>query len=287
MKKTLRVLYPQWQGGVNPDYVFGAQLMQHILPPSAEHEQVEIPVDKNFDKPLIKVDGIDGGDVLLNQMNAYRKILSEKKPDRLITIGGDCSVSQVPFDYLHGIYGSELGILWLDAHPDISDVSDSSHLHELVLGNLMGRSPDSPITQVSYPFQIGKLMMGGLIEEDLRPMDRAIKELGATIVSPEELEKGSEQVLDWINQNGIKYMTIHWDVDVLSPDAYRSTYSAQPYTRVEDFSAAVGRMKFGTIERLMRDISDLAEIVGLSIAEHMPYDAMNMRGVLSKMSLFH
>ena len=37
-QKTLRLTYPQWQGGVNPNYVFGADLIAAIAPSSTTDE---------------------------------------------------------------------------------------------------------------------------------------------------------------------------------------------------------------------------------------------------------
>lgn len=48
-KKTLRMVFPQWQGGVNSDYVFGSELLSHIAPLGTSDETVEIKVDRNFD----------------------------------------------------------------------------------------------------------------------------------------------------------------------------------------------------------------------------------------------
>ncbi len=31
-------------------------------------------------------------------------VIEKAKPDKIITIGGNCIVSQASFDYLHGIY---------------------------------------------------------------------------------------------------------------------------------------------------------------------------------------
>ncbi|MCI9127944.1 MAG: hypothetical protein HFG28_12330 [Eubacterium sp.] len=40
--------------------------------------------------------------------------------------------------------------------------------------------------------------MDRLVEESLRPMDMACKELDLKIAAPEELEKDSKPVMDWI-----------------------------------------------------------------------------------------
>ena len=134
MKKTLRLTYPQWQGGMNPDYVFGAELLERIAPPSATAEHAAVTVNRIFDLKETQLDGIDCGLSLLEQKKQAEKILQEKQPDKVIVFGGDCAVTQAPFDYLSGKYGNKIGLLWLDAHPDCSTVKESSHLHEMVMG---------------------------------------------------------------------------------------------------------------------------------------------------------
>ncbi len=67
------------------------------------------------------------------------QLIAAAKPDRIITIGGNCIVSQAPFDYLHGIYDN-VGIIRIDAHPDVSTVRDGyPNAHAMVIGSLMGK----------------------------------------------------------------------------------------------------------------------------------------------------
>ena len=212
--------------------------------------------------------------------------MQEKQPDKVIVFGGDCAVTQVPFDYLSGKYGNKIGLLWLDAHPDCSTVKESSHLHEMVMGNLIGLSPLSKITAVQHPYEVKRVLLAGVIEESLRPMDMACKEKGIRILSPEILKESSDEILTWISETGIEYVAVHWDLDVLHPSDFRSIYPAEPYTDPQDFPAAVGRMKLSEIVRVLNDISKKAEIVGLSITEHLPWDAFNLRKSLKAISIF-
>lgn len=286
MKKTLRLTYPQWQGGMNPDYVFGAELLEQIAPPSATAEHATVTVNRIFDLKESQLDGIDCGLSLLEQEKQAEKILQEKQPDKIIVFGGDCAVTQVPFDYLSGKYGNKIGLLWLDAHPDCSTVKESSHLHEMVMGNLIGLSPFSEITAVQHPYEAKRVLLAGVIEESLRPMDMACKEKEIRIVSPENLKESSDEILAWISETGIEYVAVHWDLDVLHPADFRSIYPAEPYTNPQEFPAAVGRMKLSEIVRILNDISKKAEIVGLSITEHLPWDAFNLRKSLKAISIF-
>lgn len=45
-KQTLRLTCPQWQGGVNPNYVFGAELLSFIAPPSTTDKSITICIKK-------------------------------------------------------------------------------------------------------------------------------------------------------------------------------------------------------------------------------------------------
>lgn len=285
MKKTLRLTYPQWQGGMNPDYVFGAELLELIAPPGSSAERAVISVNRDFHLQQ-QTDGVDCGTMLLEQAREAERILQEKQPDRVIVFGGDCAVTQVPFDYLSGIYGDEIGLLWLDAHPDCSTVRESPHLHEMVMGNLIGLSPDSEITAVKHPYAADRVLLAGLIEEALRPMDMACRQKGIPVVSPESLKKDSKEVLSWIEETKIRYVAVHWDLDVLSPSDFRSIYPAEPYTDPQEFRAAVGRMKLTEITKLLCDISEKTEIVGLSMTEHLPWDAFRLRKALSGIPIF-
>ena len=156
----------------------------------------------------------------------------------------------------------------------------------MVLGNLLNNSPEAELTSVSYPYAPQKVLLAGIIEERLRPMDMACKELALAMASPEELAAGSQKVLSWIEREGIQFVAVHWDLDVLSPDDFRSIYPAEPYTDPSLFPAAVGRMKLKEIVRLLTDVSEKAEIVGMSITEHLPWDAFRLRDALSQIHIF-
>lgn len=64
--------------------------------------------------------GISSRRVILKQTKAALEKLREKAPDRIVTLGGDCSVSVVPFTYLAEKYPGEVAIVWIDAHPDVN-----------------------------------------------------------------------------------------------------------------------------------------------------------------------
>lgn len=286
MSKTLRLVFPQWQGGNNPNYVFGSELLSHIVPQSNKAETIRVAVEKDFSQELPLENGVIGESGLLEQLAEAERILVEKAPEKVITLGGDCSISQAPFDYLHGRYPESLGILWLDAHSDMSTIKDSTRGHMMVLGNLLGHGAPQFAEKVQYPFKVEQVMLAGLKYEELRPCDHQVDDLKMNYLTPAELAEDSQLLIEWINQNQFKQLAIHFDLDVLSPQDFRSINPGKPYLDLEKFPAPIGTMTLDQIGRIIQDVSEKTEIVGFSIGEHLPWDAINLRRTLESVEIF-
>lgn len=114
---TIRLRYPEWRGGVNRNYVIGERVMDVIVPAREHTRTIDVPVDTDFDQPNDMLDGFDYGRALLETTRAATRLLEDVDAARMLTIGGDCSVSQAPFAYLAHRYGDGFGVLWIDAHP--------------------------------------------------------------------------------------------------------------------------------------------------------------------------
>ena len=48
-KKTLRLTFPEWQGGINPPYYAGSHILDLIAPKGNNLECAEVPVKTNFE----------------------------------------------------------------------------------------------------------------------------------------------------------------------------------------------------------------------------------------------
>lgn len=130
--KTLRLIYPQWQGGdiarwipeikdtaeAARGYVLGSMLLD-FLAPDCGHDKVTVPVTTQPGERKV-TDGVLDRDDIAAQTKAAMDILRVKRPDRIVTLGGECSVSVVPFTYLFDRYGGDVAMVWVDAHPDIT-----------------------------------------------------------------------------------------------------------------------------------------------------------------------
>ena len=128
---TLRLIYPQWQGGIvdhwMPDipaddasrgYYLGAQLLNFLAPESSQ-KTAEVPFSLDInDRKTEK--GVSARNVILKQTKAALEIIRENAPEKIVTLGGECSVSVVPCTYLAAKYPDDVAIVWIDAHPDIN-----------------------------------------------------------------------------------------------------------------------------------------------------------------------
>lgn len=283
--KTVRLVYPQWQGGVNPNYAIGSEILNLVLPKGKNTETLEVPVDKNFDKEIELKDGINEQTNILKQLQCAFNMLETKNPDKVITLGGDCSVSQPAFDYLHGKYPEKTCIVWLDAHPDISTPKDFEHEHAMILGNLLGDGAPNCSKIVKNKFKYDEVMYGGLIHKKLLPYEeKYLKEKNLKYAVPEDLKENSNKITNWIKENGFKQVLVHLDLDVLSPTQFRSLLCNEPNLPTPDY--AIGEMNLKDIVRIIVDISKTAKLVGFSIAEYMPWDIINMRKEFSKIDIF-
>lgn len=282
-KKILRLEWPRWQGGMNPNYIIGEKVLEAIVPESSNAITRKISCPDSGRKGSV----IDEQEALVEQNAAALKLLNEIEPDSVVVLGGDCSVSQVPFAWLHKKYGKNFGVIWMDAHPDISRIGQTRHLHEMPVANLLGLNQEAAVSRIEDPMNPDHILYAGLIKEDLRPMDQAALDLHIAILSPEQLRENPDTVTDWIRKNHIEYTAVHWDLDVLSPYDFYSIYPNQPGTAIKDFPAAVGRLSLQQAGNLLLQIQKASNLVGLTIAEHLPWDAIRLHDLFVKLEIMH
>ncbi|MHC8306376.1 arginase family protein [Pseudomonas sp. PB3P13] len=281
---TLRLLFPQWQGGNNPPYHFGAQLLSWLAP-APSGPVAEVTVDAPTDEPLPLENGILGRGALLKQMRNARALIDQHAPDRVVILGGDCLVDLAPFAYLNERYDGDLAVLWVDAHPDVLTPHDFSNAHAMVLGNLLGEGDAEFADAVKRPLKPQNVMYVGL--QATTPVETAlIERLGLSKASPAELAVSSEPILRWFRSTGAKHLAIHLDLDVLDPHFFRSLLFANPLTPAGTFDGiAQGKMTITDMVRVLADVAAIADVVGIGIAEHLPWDALALKNMLKDLPL--
>lgn len=283
---TLRLIMPQWQGGDNPNAYFGSKLLAWLAPTS-EWPTVDVPVPEYDGTPSAIDNGVRHRGALLKQLDSATSLIEARRPDKVVVFGGDCLTDQAPIAYLNQRYGGKLGVLWVDAHPDIKTPNDSPNAHTMVLGNLLGGGDPEFASRVKVPLDPTRVLFAGLRSDRLTDQEQGvIDRFRLGIVHTEDLDQDSNAILDWIRANDIRHLAIHFDLDVLSPTAFRSTFFGEPEPEVDPIEAyPAGTMSFRVLARLLKDVHENTTIVGLAITEHLPWDAINLRNLLMQIPI--
>lgn len=281
--KTIRLVYPDYIGGGGLEtYYYGAKLLPHILPENNNHEIYHVEIEKPNGSKKEIYNGIYGGKEVAEDIKKAKLVLKNANPDRIITIGGDCVVSQAPFDYLHGKYDN-LGIIWIDAH---SDVGDSEHKYPeangVVLKCLLGKGEkiftdllENGNFEGEQIFYLGLQCAAKYQRDFLESMGINCKIQHRDFPSNEELTaflRKYENIL------------IHLDIDVLDPEFFHSTYFANK--NLLSVSSVTGKMKLDELKEKLQLIDSESNIVGLTIAEFLPFEAESLNKMFGSMTIF-
>lgn len=284
---TIRLVYPQWQGGniaqwipevSNPDlasrgYYLGAQLLD-FLAPETTHKTFTVPVRTATEERIV-ADGVMDRDIIAEQTAAAISILNVEQPGKIVTLGGECSVSVVPFTYLAAKYPDDVAVIWIDAHPDITLPGDVyPAYHAMAVTALMGDGNEKIVGQLPAKIDASKILFVGLRDWERDEIKERQKRYGIKHLVPEETKLNSDKVIEWLRSTGVSKVMVHFDMDVLDPN---------------EIIAAVGVVPNGmTIAEVVRVINDIAkekELVGLTVAEAMPRTAIRIKEMLDKLPL--
>lgn len=288
MKKTLRLIYPDWAAGRFPEYVFGARLLDFLAPEGTNMVRAEVPVDMDFTTPLVEEEGIIARSASKKNLQNAVRIIEENQPDRIVTFGGNCLVSQAPMDYLNGKYKDSFGLLWMDSHPDCSDPSFYNIENAMVLGNLIGQGDPDFAKEVKNILKPTQVLYAGLKKEQLLTEEKRIIDCNhIQIIEPQELVKEPEKILEWMEIQKVRHIGIHLDVDVLNPAWFHAQLPANPKKNEMEISEFVGELNLDQVGEVIARASEKAELVGLSISEHTPWDAINLHNFMKKLSIFN
>lgn len=285
--RTIRLIYPQWQGGniahwitevkdseqASRGYYLGAQLLNFLAPDNGQ-DTYTVPVATDIVERKV-TDGVMDKEAIVAQTRAALDILNVQKPDKIVTLGGECSVSVVPFTYLSKKYKGDVAMIWIDAHPDITLPGDIyPGYHAMAAAGCMGAGDKQIISELPSRIDPSKILFVGLRDWERDEIKERQKQYGIKHLTPEDVRKDSSAVLEWLESCGASKAVIHFDMDVLDP---------------AEIIAAVGvvpdGMKIAEAVRVINDIAKKREIVGLTVAEPMPRTAMRIKDMLSRLPL--
>lgn len=283
---TIRLVYPQWQGGdithwideiedkalAARGYVLGARLLD-VLAPANGQETLVVPVD-TATAPRVVTDGVLDRAPILRQTRAALAMLEARAPTRIVTLGGDCSASVAPFTWLAAHTQEPLALLWLDAHPDITLPGDPyPGWHAMALAACLGHGDPTLLRALPAKLPAERTLLAGLCDwerEEIRARQRA---LGLRHIPPEALLDGPAPVLDALRTTGARKLLVHLDLDVLDPAEIRLAVGVS------------GKLTLAALTRLMAAIGQDFDVVGLTVAEPMPRDALRLQRLLAALPL--
>ena len=280
--KTIRLLYPDYVSGGLETYYFGANLLAHILPENESQPLLRVDIAPPDGRERRVTDGIYAKDEVIAGIKSAMSVIEEAKPDRIITIGGNCVVSQASFDYLHGLY-ENTGIIWIDAHPDVSMVKDNyPNAHAMVLGSLMGYG-DSSLSDLmkNRKFRADEILYVGL--QGLHDYQgKFLKDMGVDFKVQTDEFVSDDEIRAFMKR--FDHVLVHLDIDVLDASLFHSTYFANK-DLVGDGSGS-GRMTMEKLTDVLKCIADSSNIVGLTIAEYLPFDEHKLHNMFSEINIF-
>lgn len=285
--KTIRLIYPQWQGGdiaqwitevkdpeeASRGYYLGAQLLNFLAPDSGQ-ETLTVPVSTEIIERR-KTDGILDRDIIVKQTKAALDMLRVSNPDKIVTLGGECSVSVVPFTYLAEKYKDDVAVIWIDAHPDITLPGDVySGFHAMAVTACMGKGDKEILSELPAKIAPSKILFVGLRDWERDEIKVRQKQYGIKHLTSEDVAQNSEAIHEWLKLCGTSRVLIHFDMDVLDPAEI-----------IAAVGVVSGGMKLAEVVRVINDIAKEKEVVGLTVAEPMPRIAIRMKEMLNQLPL--
>ena len=81
----------------------------------------------------------------------------------------------------------------------------------------------------------------------------------------------------------LKHVSVHFDIDVLDPAHFHSTYFANP--QLTGDGSGGGRMRIAEIENILAAVAAASSFAGLTIAEYLPCDEERLAGLFARLGV--
>ena len=287
MDNTIRLIYPQWQGGdiaswipkipaedSSRGYYLGAMLLD-FLAPETEMRTFTVPVSTEYHERKV-TDGITDKEIIIKQTKAALDILNVADADKIVTLGGECSVSVPVFTWLNKKYADDVAVVWFDQHPDVTLPTDEyTGYHAMALTACMGMGDKDIIELLPSKISSKNICLAGIRDYEHPYIEERVNELGLARFTDKELSEDSTCLSNWIRSTGKSKVLVHFDMDVLDP--------ADIVTAVADTTQ--GGLKLQEMVRIINEIANEFDLVSLTVAEPMPRIAIRLKKMLSSLPL--
>jgi arginase len=242
------VVVPQWQGSVSAramSHADGAAAIQGDLPASATIV-VEVPVEAGESLGT----GVHRYSTLVRVRELTAQALSQAGGTPIM-IGGDCgaALAAVEFAAAPGRAdaagdpsgGSDLAVLWLDAHPDLNSPSSSPSgaFNGMVLRAIAGEGAEGLALEGDERVPASRIVLAGV-----RAIDDGeqafIDAEGMTVLGVDEFADPGAAIRA-IAATGATRVYVHVDLDVLDPSAISGLSYPLPFGAEPDSLVALVR----------------------------------------------
>lgn len=296
---TLKLIYSQWQGGIIAQwfkdldtkeaakgYILGAQILDLLttqINANLDKNTAIVPISTDYtmdkDGERVVQEGIVDKFILQEQTKKAFEILRAKNPAKILTLGGECAASVAPFSFLAQRYKDEVALIWVDAHPDLGVAGDAFYkgYHAMAVSALVGDDELSKAFALPASIKPSKVLFVGLNSNEAEHYNARRENLGIASISGKDIVENEAKAIDeiraWLAQSGAKKALIHLDLDVLNPK--------ELYIAVGD----TGVLSIANVINAINAVSANTEVVGLSVAEHLPKAQIKLKEMLKNLPL--
>jgi arginase len=251
-------------------YAVGARVLEALLPPhDGPTEVVPVPATEQPSRG-----GIESREAVRESLEAAQAAIARHDVEGILTLGGECSVSVAPFSALAERYGEDLAVVWIDAHPDAdTPATGYDGYHAMAASLLMGHGDQEFLDLLPATVPAERFAFAGLHSGE----DDALANLavwGPEVFGPNALRESSAPLLEWLARTGASRVAIHLDVDVVDSDEV-----------VLGLGQVPGGLSSAQVHRVIADLGAQAQIVGLTLAEYVPRQAIALGGMLRGLPL--
>lgn len=286
--RTLRLIWPQWQGAGRDNvaallpefppavarhgYAIGSRVLEAVLP---DHDGPTEIVPVKMEEPGEgSTAGIESRSAILDSLTAAQEAIARHDVDRILTLGGECAVSVAPFAALADRHGEDLAVVWIDAHPD-TDTPETGYdgFHAMAASVLTGHGDREILDRLPATIDPARFAYAGLHAGEPDALAN-VPVWGLSVFGPDQLREATAPLLDWLASTGASKVAIHLDVDTVDSDEITFGLGEVP-----------GGLTSAQVHRIIAEIGQAYDVVGLTIAEYIPRQVMAMQQMLHGLPL--
>lgn len=255
MTQVFTLVVPQWQGGgVGTGPFHGARSMLKKWGENFVQAQVyvhEQSVTKKEENIWYEYEIIDHVQQILT-------ILDEHRPERIVTLGGDCGSDFVLISYLNKVHDGNLTVLWLSAHADIHtpESSPSHRFHGMPVRLLLGEGAPGLLRLLPSQLDVEQFVYSGL--RDVGHAERQYIVDNQIPIVPVCCECG-DMLNMVVEKTGRKNLYIHLNLDVIDPVDFDSV--AYPFE---------GGFRYKDLLESFYQLGDQFSVVGCAVTGYHP-----------------